>query len=97
MTRQAPAGSLDPVDVGLGRAEVTAILDPAASDASGPSADFRHFRAQGGSGPDDDGSVIPLKIDAVTQRLRASRLGTALRPAWSFVAVSITEVSEHRA
>ncbi|MFM7168495.1 MAG: hydrogen peroxide-dependent heme synthase [Planctomycetaceae bacterium] len=84
--------SLDPVDVGLGRAEVTAILDPAASDAparlqtsviSGHKADLGLMMMD----PD------PLKIDAVTQRLRASRLGTALRPAWSFV--SITEVSEY--
>lgn len=84
--------SLDPVDVGLGRAEVTAILDPAASDAparlqtsviSGHKADLGLMMMD----PD------PLKIDAVTQRLRSSRLGTALRPAWSFV--SITEVSEY--
>lgn len=35
----------------------------------------------------------PLKIDRVQQEIRASRLGSALRPAWSFV--SITEVSEY--
>lgn len=83
---------LDPVDVGLGRAEVTAILDPSASDAparlqtsviSGHKADLGLMMMD----PD------PLKIDSVTQRLRASRLGTVLRPAWSFV--SITEVSEY--
>ena len=35
----------------------------------------------------------PLKIDAVTQRIRASRVGTVLEPVYSFV--SITEVSEY--
>ncbi len=84
--------SLDPADVAHGRAEVTAILDPAAADAparlqtsvvSGHKADLGLMMMD----PD------PLKIDAVTQKLRASRLGTVLRPAWSFV--SITEVSEY--
>jgi len=84
--------SLDPADVAHGRAEVTAILDPAATDAparlqtsvvSGHKADLGLMMMD----PD------PLKIDAITQKLRASRLGTVLRPAWSFV--SITEVSEY--
>lgn len=35
----------------------------------------------------------PLKIDSVKHAIRASRLGAALRPSWSFV--SITEVSEY--
>lgn len=35
----------------------------------------------------------PLKIDAITQRLRASALGSVLEPSYSFV--SITEVSEY--
>lgn len=35
----------------------------------------------------------PLVIDRVKQLIRTSRLGTALRPAWSFV--SISEVSEY--
>lgn len=84
--------SLDPSDVAHGRAEVTAILDPASADAparlqtsvvSGHKADLGLMMMD----PD------PLKIDAVTQKLRASRLGTVLRPSWSFV--SITEVSEY--
>ena len=35
----------------------------------------------------------PLVLDAVQQAIRATRLGPALVPAWSFV--SITEVSEY--
>ena len=35
----------------------------------------------------------PLKIDAVTQAIRSSSLGTAMEPAYSFV--SISEVSEY--
>ena len=35
----------------------------------------------------------PLRVDQVSQRIRASALGTVLRPTWSFV--SITEVSEY--
>jgi peroxiredoxin len=35
----------------------------------------------------------PLKIDAIVQRIRCSRLGTVLQPTYSFV--SITEVSEY--
>lgn len=83
---------LQPEDIAFGRAEVIAILDPAAADSparlqtsviSGHKADLGLMMMD----PD------PLKIDAVTQKLRASRLGTVLRPAWSFV--SITEVSEY--
>jgi len=83
---------LQPAEIPFGRAEVIAILDPAAADSparlqtsviSGHKADLGLMMMD----PD------PLKIDAVTQKLRASRLGTVLRPAWSFV--SITEVSEY--
>ena len=83
---------LQPAEIAFGRAEVIAILDPAATDSparlqtsviSGHKADLGLMMMD----PD------PLKIDAVTQKLRASRLGTVLRPAWSFV--SITEVSEY--
>ena len=83
---------LQPAEIAFGRAEVIAILDPAAADSparlqtsviSGHKADLGLMMMD----PD------PLKIDAVTQKLRASRLGTVLRPAWSFV--SITEVSEY--
>jgi peroxiredoxin len=35
----------------------------------------------------------PLVIDGVKQAIRASRLGTVLKPSWSFV--SITEISEY--
>ncbi|MCH2210752.1 MAG: heme-dependent peroxidase [Fuerstiella sp.] len=35
----------------------------------------------------------PLKIDAVTQMLRSSAIGTVLEPAYSFV--SVTEISEY--
>jgi chlorite dismutase len=76
----------------LGREEILAILDPAGSDApqrlqtsvvSGHKADF--------------GLMVmdpnPLKIEAVNQRLLASKLGPALTPTYSFV--SITEISEY--
>ena len=35
----------------------------------------------------------PLKIDAMTQEIRNSAIGSALKPAYSFV--SITEISEY--
>ena len=83
---------LDPVDLAHGRAEVIELLNPAHPDApvrmqtsvvSGHRADLGLMLMD----PD------PLKIDAVKQRLRASRLGSVLQPSWSFV--SITEVSEY--
>lgn len=75
-----------------GRAEVIEILNPEgqyvparlqSSVVSGHRADLGLMML------DKD----PLKIDAVTQRIRASRLGTVLTPTCSFV--SITEVSEY--
>jgi chlorite dismutase len=80
------------VDVQAGREDLIAILDPAGPEAtarlqtsvvSGHKADFGLMLMD----PD------PLKIDAVYQRLMASRLGPVLRPAYSFV--SMSEVSEY--
>jgi len=79
-------------DVNHGRAEGVLSLDPNGPDAterlqtsivSGHKADFGLMLMD----PD------PLKIDAVHQRLMASKLGPALRPTFSFV--SISEVSEY--
>ena len=79
-------------DIQTGRQELMAILDPAGPEAtsrlqtsavSGHKADFGLMLMD----PD------PLKIDAVHQRLLASRLGPVLRPAYSFV--SMSEVSEY--
>jgi len=79
-------------EVQEGGQQLIAILDPAGPDAtarlqtsvvSGQKADF------GVMAMDAD----PLKIDAVHQRLLASRLGPALRPTYSFV--SMSEVSEY--
>ncbi len=83
---------LGPETVRRGRAEVEAVLDPAAADAparlqtsivAGHKADFGLMILD----PD------PLKIDAVHQRLLASALGPALEATYSFV--SLTEVSEY--
>ncbi len=84
--------AMSPEQVAQGREEVTAVLDPAGADApqrlqtsvvSGHKADFGLMLMD----PD------PLKIDAVQQRLLASRLGPALEPTYSFV--SLTEISEY--
>jgi len=75
-----------------GCAEVEATLDPDGSEAttrlqtsviSGQKADFALMLMD----PD------PLKVDSVHQRLMASALGPAIKPAYSFV--SMTEVSEY--
>lgn len=75
-----------------GCAEVQATLDPNGPDAttrlqtsvvSGHKADFGLMLMD----PD------PLEVDSIHQRLMASKLGPALRPAYSFV--SMTEVSEY--
>ena len=83
---------LDPADVAHGRAEVIEILNPTQPDAP---ARMQTSVVSGHRG--DLGLMMmdpdPLKIDAIKQRLRASKLGTVLVPAWSFV--SITEVSEY--
>jgi chlorite dismutase len=84
--------ALDPTDRAIGRAEVIDILRP--------DADYAPVRMQVSvvSGHRADLGLMlmdadPLKIDALTQRIRASRLGTVLQPVYSFV--SITEVSEY--
>jgi hydrogen peroxide-dependent heme synthase len=75
-----------------GRAELVDILNPQGENVparmqsfvvTGHRADFGLMMMD----PD------PLKIDAITQQIRSSCLGTVLVPAWSFV--SITEVSEY--
>ncbi|MEY3176085.1 MAG: hypothetical protein RLZZ436_3999 [Planctomycetota bacterium] len=83
---------LDPVDIAHGRAEVIEILNPTQTDAPA------RMQTSVISGHRADLGVMlmdpdPLKIDSIRQRIRASRLGTVLIPAWSFV--SITEVSEY--
>ncbi|MCA9058413.1 MAG: heme-dependent peroxidase [Planctomycetaceae bacterium] len=89
---QAALMALAPEDRAHGRAEVCEILDPTGewvpdrmqtSVVSGHRADLALMMMD----------ANPLKIDAVTQRIRASRLGTVLVPTYSFV--SITEVSEY--
>ena len=76
--------ALDPSDRAHGRAEVFEILNPdgeyvpvrmQVSVVSGHRADLGILLMD----PD------PLKIDAIVQRLRASRLGTVLEPTYSFV------------
>lgn len=89
---QAALMALDPSDRAHGRAEVISILNPEGeyvpdrmlvSVVSGHRADIGLMMMD----------ADPLKIDAITQRLRASKLGTVLVPTYSFV--SITEVSEY--
>ena len=89
---QAALTALSAGDRDYGRSEVIEILNPdgdyvpqrmQVSVVSGHRADLGLMMMD----PD------PLKIDAITQRLRASRLGTVLEPTYSFV--SITEVSEY--
>ncbi len=75
-----------------GLREVEEILTP---EREGAPARLQSFAVSGNRA--DLGLMMldadPLKIDAVHQALRASRLGTALQPTYSFV--SITEVSEY--
>jgi peroxiredoxin len=89
---QAAMQQLNDHDRSEGRAKLEQILDPAAdgtpqrmqvSVVSGHRADLGLMLMD----PD------PLKIDAVRQAIRSSKLGAALVPAWSFV--SITEISEY--
>src|SRR5687767_4748781 len=78
--------------VEAGREELAAILDPA-----GPEATARLQTSIVSGHKADFGLMLmdphPLKIDAVHQRLLASRLGPALVPTYSFVSVS--EISEY--
>ncbi|MFN9717152.1 MAG: hydrogen peroxide-dependent heme synthase [Planctomycetota bacterium] len=89
---QAALMKVDPADRALGRAEVISILDPAAENAPArlQSSVVSGHRADLGLMMMD---ADPLRLDAVTQRIRASRLGTVFVPTYSFV--SITEVSEY--
>jgi chlorite dismutase len=89
---QQALAALDPSERAHGRAELIEILNPQGeyvpvrmqtSVVSGHRADLGLMMMD----------ADPLKIDAVTQRIRASRLGTVLEPTYSFV--SITEVSEY--
>lgn len=89
---QAALNAIDPADRAHGRAEVIEILNPEGEyvpDRLQVSVVSGHRADLGLMMMDAD----PLKIDAITQRLRASRLGPALVPTYSFV--SITEVSEY--
>ena len=68
---------------GLGLLESSSFRDISGNLVSGHKADFGLMLMD----PD------PLKIEAVNQRLLASRLGPALTPTYSFV--SLTEISEY--
>jgi chlorite dismutase len=79
-------------ELAAARREAIEILDPAGAGApvrlqtsivSGSEADFALMVMD----PD------PLRVDAVHQRLMASKLGTAIVPVYSFV--SVTEISEY--
>ena len=75
-----------------GRAELVDILNPQGENVPARMQSFvvtGHRADLGLMMMDAD----PLKIDAITQQIRSSCLGTVLVPAWSFV--SITEVSEY--
>jgi hydrogen peroxide-dependent heme synthase len=83
---------LSSADLQAGREQVLAILDPAGASAP------QRLQASVVSGHKADFGLMvmdphPLKIEAVNQRLLASRLGPAIVPTYSFV--SITEISEY--
>jgi chlorite dismutase len=89
---RAMLAALSASDVAAGRHQLQEALDP-----GGPEAPAR-LQTSVVSGHKADFGVMlmdpdPLKIDAVHQRLLASRLGPALRPAYSFV--SLSEISEY--
>ncbi len=79
-------------EVGEGRGQMIAALDPA---AAGATARLQTFVVSGHKA--DFGLLLmdpdPLKIDAVHQTLLSGRLGPCLQPVYSFV--SLTEVSEY--
>jgi peroxiredoxin len=83
---------LNPDQRDVGREEILAILDPA-----GPDAPQRLQTSMVSGNKADFGLMVmdpnPLKIEAVNQRLLASKLGPALTPSYSFI--SITEISEY--
>ncbi len=83
---------LSPEERDRGRRELLEILSPERAGAT------QRTQVSVVSGHRADLGILlmdpdPLKIDAVTQQVRASGLGTVLRPVYSFV--SITEVSEY--
>ncbi|MBA3314091.1 MAG: heme-dependent peroxidase [Planctomycetaceae bacterium] len=89
---QKELNALSEAELAAGREEVAQLLDPDRDGAP------ERLQTAVNSGHKADLSVLamdadPLKIDALRQAIRASKLGTALVPAWSFV--SITEVSEY--
>ena len=84
--------SLDEASREQGRADLIRILNPEAEHAPA------RLQVSVVSGHEADLCVIlmdpdPLKIDAVTQMLRSSAIGSALETTYSFV--SITEISEY--
>jgi chlorite dismutase len=89
---QAALAALQSSQRATGRQQVIDALNP-----EGPQATARLQTAIVSGHRADLGVILmdpdPLKIDAITQAIRASELGTALVPTYSFV--SITEVSEY--
>lgn len=89
---QAAWNALSPSERAEARSQFSAILDPEAAHAPTrlqTSVVAGHKAALGLMLMDED----PLKIDAIRQELRASRIGTTLVPSYSFV--SLTEISEY--
>ncbi len=89
---RAALAAMSAAEVQAGREQLIAALDPGGSEAparlqtsavSGHKADFGLMLMDGD----------PLKIEAVNQRLLASKLGPALVPTYSFI--SVTEISEY--
>lgn len=84
--------AMSPDQLAQGRAQVCAILDPAAADSP------ERMQVSAVSGHKADLGLMlldacPLRVDSVHQRLMASALGPAITPTYSFV--SLTEVSEY--
>jgi chlorite dismutase len=89
---QKELNALSESDRATGRDELIRLLDPEREGAP------ERLQTAIVSGHKADLSVLvmdadPLKIDSLQHAIRASKLGTVLVPAWSFV--SITEVSEY--
>ncbi len=89
---RAVLADMSPEEVATGKAEVCAVLNPESPEAT------QRLQTSIVSGHKADFGLMlmdshPLKIDAVHQRLMATRLGPALTPTYSFV--SITEISEY--
>lgn len=89
---QPALNAIPPEERVAARAELVGLLDPAREGMP------ERFQTSIVSGHKADLAILamdadPLKIDAVQQAIRSSRLGTVLVPSWSFV--SITEISEY--